>query len=90
MPTGPATADNVRRIEKLVNIYTEKSGIGTHPDEAITSGVMQGSRVISTCSGSLSALAGSIQPRLRRRGIVPGSALAMTFRSISTVTVCCS
>ena len=42
MPTGPATADSVRRIEKLVNIYTEKSGTGTHPDKAITSAVVQG------------------------------------------------
>jgi ferredoxin-thioredoxin reductase catalytic chain len=42
MPTGPATADGIRRIEKLVNIYTEKSGTGTRPDRAITSAVVQG------------------------------------------------
>ena len=42
MPTGPATADSVRRIEKLVSIYTEKPGTGTHPDKAITSAVVQG------------------------------------------------
>jgi ferredoxin-thioredoxin reductase catalytic chain len=41
MPGAP-TADSIRRIEKLVNIYTEKSGTSTHPDKSITVAVIQG------------------------------------------------
>ena len=37
-----ATHTSLRRIEKLVRIYTEKSGTTTHPDAAITHAVVQG------------------------------------------------
>jgi ferredoxin-thioredoxin reductase catalytic chain len=42
MHANAATADSIRRIEKLVTIYTEKSGTSTHPDNAVTSAVLQG------------------------------------------------
>lgn len=41
MPGAP-TADSIRRVEKLVRIYTEKSGTVTHPDQSITAAVVQG------------------------------------------------
>jgi hypothetical protein len=35
MPEAP-TAASLQRVQKLVQIYTEKSGTTTHPDAAIT------------------------------------------------------
>jgi ferredoxin-thioredoxin reductase catalytic chain len=41
MPGTPTEA-SVQRIEKLVRIYTEKSGTVTHPDATVTDAVVQG------------------------------------------------
>ena len=41
MPGAP-TSGSIERIEKLVRIYTEKSGTTTHPDATITNAVVQG------------------------------------------------
>ena len=38
----PKMPTSVERIEKLVRIYTEKSGTATHPDTAITEAVVEG------------------------------------------------
>jgi ferredoxin-thioredoxin reductase catalytic chain len=36
------TQRSIERIEKLVRIYTEKSGTTTHPDNTVTDAVVQG------------------------------------------------
>jgi len=41
MPEAP-TAASVQRVQKLVRIYTEKSGTTTHPDSAITNVIVLG------------------------------------------------
>lgn len=38
----PPTSKSVRRIERLVQLYTEKSGTTTHPDLEITNAVVIG------------------------------------------------
>jgi ferredoxin-thioredoxin reductase catalytic chain len=41
MPEAP-TAASLQRVQKLVQIYTEKSGTTTHPDAAITNVIVLG------------------------------------------------
>jgi ferredoxin-thioredoxin reductase catalytic chain len=41
MPESPAV-ESVHRIEKLVRLYTDKSGTTTHPDGEVTSAVVKG------------------------------------------------
>ncbi len=41
MPERP-TSGSLQRIDKLVKIYTEKSGTTTHPDAAVTNAVALG------------------------------------------------
>jgi len=42
MSSDDETADSVRRIEKFVKIYCEKSGTTTHPDAAVSKAVIAG------------------------------------------------